>query len=116
MAAVLSLSLSQSVTPFSLLHLFTPLALLFVRPPAFHLTLLLSRHRTALRTDGSGERDPQGFHSTTYSSQSLLRCIRCPRVDMILSLTLVTDQARHWPLVRHVRRAMTTLESAAAVE
>ena len=51
MAAVLSLSLSQSVTPFSLLHLFTPLALLFVRPPAFHLTLLLSRHRTALRTE-----------------------------------------------------------------
>ena len=54
MAAVLSLS--QSVTPFSLLHLFTPLALLFVRPPAFHLTLLTSV--TALRTEV--ERDPQG--------------------------------------------------------
>ena len=50
-AAVLpSLFLSQSL--LSLFFIYS-LLLLFCsfRPPAFHLTLLLSRHRTALRTE-----------------------------------------------------------------
>ena len=114
MAAVpLSLFLSQSLLSLFFIYSLLLLFCSFGRRP---FTSPYFCHGTARHCGRKWREIPRGFHSTTYSSQSLLRCIRCPRVDMILSLTLVTVQARNWPYVCHVRRAMTTLESAAAVE